>query len=244
MQNGPEIWIGENAEQVAIEGVRRIKTVVRQSVERAGSCSIVLSGGTTPVHLYKLLAKEDQLPWHLLSIWWVDERHVSHESPDSNFRLVQETLILPRGLEPHQIHPVPTELPLQEAADTYNQMLRDAFSLRPPNLVLLGVGSDGHTASLFSDFFRSPPNAERWCVAVTNAPKQPSSRISWTASAINQSENVLVVVAGREKAAAVCAALESDASPNEIPVRAIHPHQGKMVWLVDRAASSGLRQFR
>lgn len=265
----PEIWIGEDGEALAREGVRRIVDAARRAISARGRFVVALAGGNTPRRLYQLLAQIESIDWTRVHVCFSDERIVSHDSAESNYRMASDTLLKLVRVPTEHIHPVPTDLPLEEAALRYDQILRDALPKDEPrlDLALLGMGSDGHTASIFpgsrllagvdDDFLLDDPTTgplrsgvptasldsfatERLCAAVSDAPKPPAERVTMTPYMLNLARQVLVLVAGDDKVAAVSAALESDARVAEIPIRAIAPTAGELVWLLDRKAGRAL----
>jgi 6-phosphogluconolactonase len=265
----PEIWIGEDAEALAREGVRRISETARRSIAARGRFVLALAGGNTPRKLYKILAATDGIDWRHVEIFFSDERLVPLGDQDSNYRMARETLLDHVAIPPGQVHAVPTHLPPDEAAVAYELALREILGVKEPRLdvALLGMGPDGHTASIFpgsrllagldNDFLIDDPNTgplsnqrptptlntfatERLIAPVTDSPKPPPQRVTMTPYVLNLSRHVLVLVAGEDKVAAVSAALESDARIAEIPVRAIAPPTGELVWLLDRRAARAL----
>ena len=183
------------------------------------------------------------------------------EDPASNYHMARETLLDHVPVTPEHTHPMRTDLPPDEAAADYETVVRAVLDLKDPrpDLVLLGMGADGHTASIFPgsallDSFGPeetlpggrPPrsnrsfNQERLCAAIDDAPPPLRRRLTLTPYIINQARQVLVLVAGDDKVAAVSAALESDADPAEIPIRAISPENGSFSWLIDRRAARAL----
>lgn len=238
----PEIWIGETSEEVMQESAKRIVSYLQKRLVHRPRVSVVLAGGQTPRPLYERLAAVTEVDWQRVDFLFGDERYVPYDSPDSHFRLAQETLFAPLQIPPEHIFPIPTGPVPHIAAEQYQQTLHQlALQGRLSwDLVLLGLGSDGHTASLFpqGEWLRTPKSI--WSVAVHNSPKPPSARITLTPAALNHARLVVVLATGKEKAAAVCAALESDATPAELPVRAIVPPNGHMLWMVDRASAFAL----
>jgi 6-phosphogluconolactonase len=266
----PEVWIGDDAAALAHEGARRIAEAARRSIAARGRFLLALAGGTTPRRLYLKLAEEGlHIDWRRVEIFFSDERLVPYDSPESNYGMAQKTLLRHVPIPPEQIHPVPTELSPEAAASAYEATVRATLDPTEPRLdmALLGMGPDGHTASLFpgsrllsgldSDFLIDDPSTgpvrverpvaslaswdeQRLIAAVTDAPKPPPQRVTMTPYLLNLARNVIVLVAGEDKVAAVSAALESDARVFEIPVRAIVPASGELVWLLDRTAARAL----
>ena len=266
----PEVWIGDDAAALAHEGARRIAEMARRSIAARGRFRMALAGGTTPRKLYRSLAIDElSIDWTRVEIYFGDERLVPLDSPDSNYAMARETLIDRVPIPKANVYAVPTDLPPEEAARAYEETLRKNLDRTEPrlDLALLGMGPDGHTASIFpgsrllagldDDFLIDDPSTgplraerpistlatwdkERLVAAVTDAPKPPPQRLTMTPYFLNLARYVIVLVAGEDKVAAVSAALESDARVSEIPIRAISPASGELVWLLDRRAARAL----
>jgi len=208
---------------------------------RGGTCAVCLSGGSTPRRLYEVLAVPPvvtRFPWDDVHWFWGDERFVPPDHADSNFRMVDEALLSVAPIPRENIHPVPTQgLSLADAASTYEAMLKSFYgedSLHPErplfDLTLLGLGGDGHTASLFPG---TPALAERkrWVVGVD--PPGREARITLTYPALESSRTVAFLVAGVGKREILARALEGDP---QLPAARLHP-AGEIVWFADRAAA-------
>lgn len=258
-RRAPEIWIGEDLVALVREGARRISEAARKAIAARGRMVLVLAGGNTPRRLYRVLAAEEHgVDWGRVEFLFSDERLVPYDHPESNYRMARETLLDHLPVPPEHIHPMPVDLPLEEAAQAYDATVRRVLDPRDPHLdlVLLGMGPDGHTASIFPGSPLVPRyeeitgvfqawssrswTQERLCAPVPDAPKPPEQRLTLTPFVINQARQVIVLVAGEDKVAAVSAALESDAEPAEIPIRAISPENGVLSWLMDRKAARAL----
>jgi 6-phosphogluconolactonase len=224
-----------------------LATLVRAAVVDRGTCSVALSGGSTPQRLFRLLAAagNDALPWEHVDLWWGDERTVPPDHADSNYRMARESLIEPLGLAASHVHRIAGELADHDAcARTYSRELVTALGSPPTfDVVLLGMGPDGHTASLFPG---SPALDEtsRWVVA--NLVTSPlvhgtATRITLTAPALNAARHIRFLVAGADKAASLAQVLEGEHDPKRYPSQLIAPDSGDLVWLVDAAAAASLR---
>lgn len=227
------------------------------AVERAGTCSIALAGGSTPRLLYRLLTDRDapfkarlpwdraHLPWDRIHFFWGDERLVPPDHPDSNYRMVREAMLDPASVPPANIHRIRGEAPdAAAAAAEYEEELRRFFKPAPDgrprfDLVLLGMGADGHTASLFPGTPAIDEQA-RWVVA-TRRPQDALDRITLTVPVINNAAHVIFLVAGAAKAAMLKEVIEGNAPPQRLPSRAIRPVDGTLLWLVDQEAAARLR---
>jgi len=205
-----------------------------------GSFRISLSGGSTPKTLYGLLASDEfkrRFPWQRVSWYWGDERFVPYDDPESNYRMTHEAMLAKVPEPPQDIHPVPADGTPEEAARRYERTLKEAYgapTLDPArplfDIMLLGLGPDGHTASLLPG---EPvlDERERWVVAVAHG--RPEVRITMTYPAIESSRHVAFLVAGREKAA-ILGAIRAGGS--QVPAARVRPI-GELLWFVDRAAA-------
>jgi 6-phosphogluconolactonase len=208
--------------------------------QHAGCSTVVLSGGHTPRSLYEIWARDfgKSLPWRRIHLFWGDERYVPPDDPRSNFRMVREALLDHVAIPPENVHPMPTNVtPPEAAAKAYEAALRLQFPASWPefDLIFLGVGPEGHTASLFPD---SPALAlqDRWVAAVT-APSEPPQRLSLTIPVLNHGRNVFVLAAGKEKQEALRHTVPADALGSaEWPISLVRP-AGKLVWFLDEAAA-------
>jgi 6-phosphogluconolactonase len=226
----------------------------RLAVKRTGRFSVALSGGSTPRRAYELLGRPpfaDSVPWALTHVFWGDERCVDPSDVRSNERMVREALLDHVPVPGDQVHPVRcsgSALLADEAAEEYEGLLRAHGPAM--DLVLLGLGEDGHTASLF-------PGADtlddqgRWVLPTLydavggTAAAGPLWRVTLTASYINQAASVLFVVSGKAKAGVLRQVIAEEAIPghppvNMLPAQMIHPSKGRLRWLVDVEAASEL----
>jgi 6-phosphogluconolactonase len=209
---------------------REVARIITQAVSGRGSASLVLSGGTTPRAMHEALARLPDVPWQALEIYFGDERCVPPNHPDSNYRMARESLLDRVPIPPAQVHRPEAENPDREAAArAYEALLPAAF-----DLVVLGIGEDGHTASLFPD---SPALAasERRCVPVTG-PKPPPERLSLTPRALGEAREVIVLASGAGKAGPVARALEGAWDPLRTPAQLARGG----LWILDPAAASEL----
>lgn len=238
-----EIVVVPDAEALAREAAQRFADLAREAAGSRGRFSVALSGGSTPGRLFRLLAEEPyqvQIPWEQVHLFWGDERCVPPDDPGSNFRLAEEALIAHVPIPSENVNRVRGELEPAAAAWTYERELQDFFCGPRSrfDLVLLGLGKDGHTASLFPG---SPLLDERERLAApTTASYQdrPAQRVTLTLSAINTARQVLFLVAGGAKAEVVQAVIEGPAG--RYPAQRIQPTAGQLAWLLDAAAASRL----
>lgn len=220
----------------------RLLALANERVAATGRFVLVLSGGSTPEGLYKRLAQQplaSQMPWEHVHVLWGDERYVPHDDPESAYRMVQAALLEHVPLVPEHIYPVPTTYAdPYEAARVYEAQIQTVLEANQGqfDLVLLGMGSDGHIASLFPNH-PALNELETLTTVVENAPKPPDTRISMTASALNRASMVLFLVTGAGKAAMLQTALYGTYEPELVPAQLVRPLNGKVVWMVDDAAA-------
>lgn len=217
---------------------------LQATASERGRCTVALAGGRTPRPLYERLAADLRIPWPQVVVFWGDERYVPPDDPRSNARMAYEALLGRVPIPPENVHPMPThfEQP-EEAARAYEAVVRAAFCGPPRfDLVLLGMGPDGHVASLFPG---SPAvlETERWVVAV-RAAADPPVRLTLTLPVINRARRVDVLVAGAEKRAGLRRALLGPPDPLACPASGVHPEGGLSVWWLDRAAAEGIHRVQ
>jgi len=232
--------ICDNLEALSREVAGRIVATARAAVEQRGRCAIALSGGTTPRRTYQMLAAgklKAAFPWRDVSWWWSDERCVPPDHLESNYRRALEALLAPARVAPEQIHRIEGERPPEEAARAYEAALRREIPDGALDIVLLGAGTDGHTASLFPG---SPAldERERWVRAVVAEDALAvRERVTFTFPLLDRARDVLVLAAGAAKCPVVMAVRESAAfAAPRYPVARLAP-AGHLTWYVDRAAA-------
>ena len=210
---------------------RRIAGVIEQAIARRGRATVALAGGTTPRAVYWQLAQTRNLPWEKVEIFFGDERAVPPGDLQSNFRMARESLFDAVPIPRHQVHRMPAERTDGEAAaDEYARQLPDQL-----DLIILGIGEDGHTASLFPG---SPALHERdRKVLAVVGPKPPPHRLTVTPRVIEAAREKIILVSGAAKAGAVALALEGPDQPVQCPAQLARDG----IWIMDRAAASGLR---
>lgn len=213
------------------------------SIQSHDAFFVALSGGNTPKPLYRALAapqNQTRIAWDRVHLFWGDERNVPADHPESNYKMVKENLIDQVPIPPKNVHRVSTELDFWEAAEHYERKMRRVFSGDWPefDLILLGMGDDGHTASLFP--YSSGVNEEkRWFIA-NFAPRKDSWRLTLTKNAINSARNIIVLVQGHNKASMLRDVFAGTYDPISKPIQLISPINGEMIWLLDRAAGQEL----
>lgn len=217
-----------------------------EAVAQRGRFSIALSGGSTPKGLYTLIAANAaaSVPWDKTFFFWGDERHVPPDDPQSNFRMAQEILLSKVPVPTANIFRVASENPDAEAAAAaYEGTLREFFAVTSGefprfDLILLGIGPDGHTASLFPE---TSALREKSRLVVANwVEKLETSRITFTLPTLNAARAVHFLISGTDKAAIVHDVLEGKGAEEKYPCRMVKPKDGKLIWFLDRAAASEL----
>lgn len=211
-----------------------------RAVESRGRFTVLLSGGETPQTAYKLLAApplRESIPWAKVHVFWEDERYVAPDDPRSNARMALRAFLDHVPVPPEQIHPIPYCPTPRESAVAYEKLLRAFFEGESScfDLVFLGLGTNGHTASLFPGT-AAVAERERWVTEVFVA-EQDLYRVTLTAPIINRGSLVVFVVAGGDKAAIVREVLEGNPAPDRIPAQLIRPVHGRLLWLLDREAA-------
>jgi 6-phosphogluconolactonase len=212
-------------------------------VASKGRFAVALSGGQSPQQTYRLLAGEpyrDRIPWQQIHVFWGDERCVPRGHPKNNARMAFDALLdyvpIPRG----HIHPISSEDLPQKCADAYEKLLRDFFLDQPPrfDLTFLGLGEDGHTASLFPN---TPvlDDQTRW-VRDVHPVGQDMFRVSLTAHIINQGALIAFLVYGSNKSYILQQVLSGPFRTHDLPAQLIRPVEGQLLWLVDESAASDL----
>jgi 6-phosphogluconolactonase len=232
-----EVRILSDATAIAKRAAQKFVEAAVAAVQEEGSFSVTLAGGSTPKALYALLVNDPalraQVPWDKMQVFFGDH-------PDSNFRMATEAMIAKSPLKPGQVTRIKGEYPdAEQAAREYEHAIRSSFKLADGqfprfDLVLLGMGGEGHTASLFPG---TKALHEKQRIAVSNwVGKLLTDRITLTAPAINNAVHVIFMVTGADKAPALTAVLERVYEPEQLPAQLIQPTNGTLLWLVDTAA--------
>ncbi len=211
-----------------------VAQAIEQAIARHGYASVMLAGGATPRAVYRELAEHHCLAWDRVEIFFGDERAVPADDPQSNYRMARESLLDAVSIPPAQVHRMPAERPDREAAAAeYAALLPEHL-----NLIILGVGDDGHTASLFPSSSALDERTRK--VVAVEGPKPPRHRMTVTPPVIVAAQTKIIIVSGVEKAKAVAQALQAPNRPVECPAQLAR----EGFWLLDHAAASGLSKDR
>lgn len=240
------IEIAKSVDQVAVRGAELFLEAALRAIDERGRFTVALSGGASPQPLFRTIAEQAPnwgIDWGAAHVFWVDERCVPPDHPDSNFRMAQELLLSRLPAPGAVIHRIAGELPPKESAIRYEEDLSLAFGgdeLPVFDMIFLGVGSDGHTASLFPGM-ESKGNEGRKAVAMY-AENLDSHRVTLTLPVINNARRVVIMVTGAGKADIVAEILEGK-NAGRYPAGRVAPLRGTLTWLLDADAGKNLRQF-
>jgi 6-phosphogluconolactonase len=241
-----ETEIYDDADQLAAGVAGQLVRIVAESIERHGRCLIALAGGSTPKRLYQLLASDEyrsEIDWSRVHVFLSDERYVPLDHDDSNFKMARESLLEHVPLPTDQIHPVPTHLDASEAARAYESSILDTFGsengLVPAfDLVLLGIGGDGHTASLFPG--TQALDVDDRLVVENWVPQQDAMRITFTIPMLHAARNTILMAAGEDKCGAVQRTIEGERNLQETPCQLLRDAGGTVIFALDRSAAREL----
>lgn len=232
-----------NVEAMIDNAAAACVATILAAVTANGRCAIALSGGSTPIPLHRRLATayRESIPWGRLHVFWGDERYVPHTDPKSNYRMARETLLDRVPVPAAQIHPMPTHFSdPQEAAVDYERTLRQAMPGVVPSidLAIMGMGSDGHTASLFP---HAPAltEADRWVLA-TDGPQDSPTRLTLTIPVFAAAPALYFLVAGADKAEPIARVLSETGDPDRYPAAALQRAAPHAVWWLDAPAAAQL----
>jgi len=239
-----KVIIAEDPVSLARKGAELFLHSAVSAVHQRGRFSVALSGGSTPRPMNRLLAHSpyiSEIPWNDTHVFMVDERIVPFEDSASNFGTAQRDFLDSVPISPENLHPMPVYDTPEIGADLYEEELKSFFLDRNPvfDLILLGIGTDGHTASMFPGG-RKAHASERWVLHVKGG-NPDVYRISLTFNVINQGRSVAFLISGSSKAPLLKALLENP--QNDYPANLVCPVSGGLIWLVDQAAASSCRVF-
>ena len=243
----PDIRIHSDS-QAAAAAAEFVLEVGQEAVRAKGRFLIALSGGTTPENLYRALSSPsfaDRFDWSRAIFFFSDERCVPPNDPRSNYALADKTLFAPLNITPSQVYRMAGESSdPQAAASEYERQLRLVTKTVPSaqpslDLILLGLGEDGHTASLFPG--ASILRDQRHMIAAAQSPKDPPNRLTMTLAAINRASVILFLATGTSKAGIVRAILDPKTeAERQLPAALVKPEEGRLIWFLDRAAAAEL----
>lgn len=247
MSFNPEIIVVPNIEELSHRAAEELVALAIKTVQEKGFFTVALSGGTTPQWLYKVLAGEryrNQVPWPHVHLFWGDERCVPPDHPDSNYRMARELLIGNIPIPERNIYRMPAELDNPErAAMEYERIITSFFHLSPSalprfDLVILGMGDDGHTASLFPE--TAVLKEDKRLVFANYVEKLGKYRLTLTVPVINQAAHIFFLISGASKALVLKEVLEGKYQPQKLPSQFIRPVNGRLLFLVDSRAAGML----
>lgn len=240
----PNVDIVSDPESLAQTSVEVFVINARKAIKAREAFYVAISGGHTPRRFYELLGKMPQaksLPWHKIHLFWVDERIVPAESDLSNYKLAADTFLQEVAIPEHNVHRIPTEYGnFKDAARCYEDSIRKVFGLElgqiPQfDLIVLGMGVDGHTGSLFPNSYATFDTENLACVVYVL--DEQLNRITLTHPVLCAATRLVVQVCGREKAAILKEVLTSEPDEVRYPIHALWPVIDKVTWLVDKAAT-------
>lgn len=243
-----DIIIAKDSDELNRIAAEKFISIGRKAIEQNGKFSVALAGGSTPKSLYKLLASEEfrsQIDWQKVFFFFGDERNVSIDSDESNFRMANESILTPLQISPENIFRWETELnDTEKVVEKYEKSVVDFFDLAESelprfDLILLGMGDDGHTASLFpyTDGLRETKR-----IAVVNfVEKFDTNRLTFTFPTINNAANVIFLINGANKANPLKEVLEGESQPEKFPSQNVNLKNGNLYWLIDVQAAQLLK---
>jgi len=242
----PRVVIAVNAEELASRAAECFVSTATESVARRGRFAVAISGGSTPREMHRMLAAPPALasiPWAKVHLFWVDERCVPGDDPRSNFGTARKDFLSKLPIPEKNLHPIQGEFPSERGAEDYELEMIRFFHLGEGefpafDLVFLGIGADGHTASLFPGD-ESLLEEKRRVVAVRGG-IPVLNRITMTLRVLNRARRVVFLAVGREKAETVKAVMSGDIPA--LPAGMIRPLEGGLLWLLDQAAAAGLER--
>ena len=240
----PEIEIFPNHASLALRAAEQFAALAEYAIRKRGRFVVALSGGSTPKPMNALLATPrfvELIEWEKVFVFWSDERCVAPEDPESNYGSARESLLVNVPIPAGNIQRIYGELSPEHAAQKYEDKLREFFAGQPTprfDLILLGLGDDGHTASLFPGTPAVRENS-RWAMAVTHQepPLPLVDRVTLTPAIINAAANITFLVTGQAKAERLRQVLRDPYNPDRLPAQAIRPKNGKLFWFLDDAVA-------
>lgn len=240
-----EVIVHADAEALARAAAESFVERAREAVARSGRFSVALTGGSSPVRLYRLLGEEEfaaRIPWRSVHLFWGDERVVPPGHPRSNFGMANSLLVARVPLPAENVHRIRGELGAEQARDAYEAELRRHFGDVPRfDLVHLGLGPDGHVASLFPFQRSTLDERERW-VATSLLAELGERRVTLTLPALNGAARVEFLIPDPDKAAIAASAMAGSPDPFRIPAQLVWPSQGELAWHLTGAVADRIRE--
>ncbi len=235
------IHVYPNKEKLVIATTERVINLIGQAIQENGFCNIALAGGNTPREVYSMLAANSyrgRVDWNRIHLFWGDERMVPPEHRDSNFRMVQQTLLKHVNIPDGNVHRIRGEIEPEQASVEYTKLLHDHFREDSPrfDLILLGVGEDGHTASLFPDT-DAIEECERHAVAVF-VPRLNTWRVTLTVPVLNAAREVFFLVSGSPKSNIIKHIMSIKQPTKDLPATLVNPENGTLHWMLDSDAAA------
>jgi len=240
----PKIQVAKTLDELSVAAADRITDIAKDAIEKRDTFSVSLAGGSTPKSLYSLLASEKYrtlLDWSKGTFFFGDERNVPPDSLESNYRMAHETLLGPLKIDPHRIHRWRTDFQdIEKTVSEYETRLREFFDGSTPgfDLMLLGLGTDAHTASLFPHT-AALQETEKFAVA-NWVEKLNDHRFTITFPVINNAANLIFLVSGGDKADAVASVIEGPLRPDK-PAQKVNSENGNLYWFLDEEAAAQLK---
>lgn len=235
-----DVLVCRNAQSAAMQTAEMIRNIIVASVYDRGECFVAIPGGSSPRKTFEYLAEPrlaEMIPWGDAHFFFTDERCVPPDSEDNNYKQASDLLFCRVGLSGDKVHRFCSELAPHDAADLYEHEIRKVMGNEPVfDLVLLGMGPDTHTASLFPNTNALEEN-QRFAV-VNEVMQLHTTRLTLTMPVINAALNVFVLTPGRDKAEAVRVALQDEVDITKHPIQAVHPTHGRLLWIMDSEAAS------
>ena len=243
----PNVEIAPDSETLAQRSVELFVAEAQKAIKTKDAFYVAISGGNTPKRFFELLGDVPQansLPWDKIQLFWVDERYVQPDSQWSNYKLAADTFLAKVAIPGQNIHRIPTEYDdFKAAASCYEQTIREVFGLdekqRPEfDLIVLGMGADGHTGSLFPNSYAAFDTENLACVVYVM--DEDLNRITLTHPVLCAASHLAILVSGREKAGILKEVLTSEPDEVRYPIHALWPILNKVTWLVDKEAAKAL----
>jgi 6-phosphogluconolactonase len=237
----PTIQITADLAELATAAMQEVLKSSRQAISQRGGFSFVLSGGNTPKTLFEKLATDPAaagMDWSRTEVYFGDERCVPPDDAESNYRMAKLAMLDRVAIPPASVHRMRGEIDPQTAAIEYGRILQAKFGEGGPDLILLGMGDDGHTASLFPHTAALAEQRHR-CIA-NFVPRLNTWRLTMSAPFINRAAKVIIMVSGAGKAERIAQVIEGPRDPQALPIQLIAPASGSLLWLLDRPAAARL----